>query len=188
LVDFGDVINRVELSSGQLTADVRQFEGWINAIQLAGGGYDIPEFSLGAMQRAAQMSFRDGTLKLFIVITDAPPHHYGDPPDASVSFGDPNLTLDRTVEHLVAANVTTYIIAPPDSDYVQIARETNGRLFDIHGPLLCAVRRDVAARGEVLRTLWSGRKRAADQAIVVDMFALSPSLAKWRKVLQQLWL
>jgi Ca-activated chloride channel homolog len=133
LVDFGDVINRVELSDGRLTADVRQFEEWINAIQLVGGGHDIPELSLGAIQRAAQMPFRDGALKIFIVITDAPPHHYGDPPDASVSFENPNLTLDRTLERLAAANVTTYIIAPPDSDYVQIARETNGRLFDIHG-------------------------------------------------------
>lgn len=133
LVDFGDVINRVENPDGQLTDDAQQFKGWINEIRLAGGGYDIPEFSLGALQRATQMSFRDGVLKIFILITDAPPHHYGDWPDAGVSFDDPNLTLANTLQLLANTNVTTYIVAPTHSDYLQIVEETNGQFFNIHG-------------------------------------------------------
>ncbi len=132
LVDFGDVINRDELPDNQLTAEAQQFKGWINAIRLAGGGYEIPEFSLGALQRSAQMAFRDNAMKIVILITDAPPHHYGDAPDAEVSFNDQRLTLDSTLEALQAANITAYIIAPAHSDYSQIARETNGQWFDIH--------------------------------------------------------
>ena len=133
LVDFGDVINRVEKPDGQLTDDAQQFKSWINEIRLAGGGYDIPEFSLGALQQATQMSFRDGALKIFILITDAPPHHYGDWPDAGVSFDDPNLTLAYTLQQLSNTNVTTYIVAPKHSDYLRIVEETNGQFFNIHG-------------------------------------------------------
>ena len=133
LVDFGDVINRVEKPDGQLTDDAQQFKSWINEIRLAGGGYDIPEFSLGAMQRATQMSFRDGALKIFILITDAPPHHYRDWPDAGVSFDDPNLTLAYTLQQLANTNVTTYIVSPKHSDYLRIVEETNGQFFNIHG-------------------------------------------------------
>ena len=133
LVDFGDVINRVEKPDGQLTEIAQQFKNWINDIRLVGGGYDIPEFSLGALQRATQMSFRDGALKIFVLITDAPPHHYGDRPDAGVSFDDPNLTLAYTLQQLANTNVTTYIVAPKHSDYLRIVGETNGQFFDIHG-------------------------------------------------------
>lgn len=133
LVDFGDVINRVEHPDGQLTDNAPQFKTWINDIRLAGGGYGIPEFSLGALQRATQMSFRDNALKIFILITDAPPHHYGDPPDADVSFDDSNLTLAATLQELSDTNVTTYLVAPRNPDYLQIASETNGQFFDIHG-------------------------------------------------------
>jgi hypothetical protein len=133
LVDFGDVINRMEKPDGQLTDEAQQFKSWINEIRLAGGGYDIPEFSLGALQRATQMSFRDGALKIFILITDAPPHHYGDWPDAGVSFDDPNLTLAYTLQQLANTNVTTYIVAPKHSDYLRIVEETNGQFFNIYG-------------------------------------------------------
>lgn len=133
LVDFGDVISRVEQPDGQLTDDAQQFKAWINDIRLAGGGYDIPEFSLGAVQRATQMSFRDVALKIFILITDAPPHHYGDPPDADVSFNDPQLALSHTLQQLADANVTTYVVAPQHPDYLQIVTDTHGQFFDIHG-------------------------------------------------------
>ena len=133
LVDFGDVINRVENPDGRLTDDAQQFKGWINDIRLAGGGYAIPEFTLGALQRATQMSFRGGALKIFILITDAPPHHYGDLPDGGVSFNDPNLTLPHTLQQLSDTNVTTYIVSPEHADYLQIVSETNGRFFNIHG-------------------------------------------------------
>ena len=79
------------------------------------------------------MSFRDGALKIFILITDAPPHHYGDRPDARVSFNDPNLTLAHTLQRLAKANVTAYIVAPEHSDYLRIVEETNGQFFNIHG-------------------------------------------------------
>jgi VWFA-related protein len=133
LVDFGDVINRVEKPDGQLTDDAQQFKGWINQIRLAGGGYNIPEYSLGALQQATRMPFRDRVLKIFILITDAPPHHYGDPPDANVTFKDPTLTLAQTLEQLNQTNVTGYLVTPEHSDYSQIAKETNGQFFNIHG-------------------------------------------------------
>ncbi len=133
LVDFGDVINRIEQPDGQLTADAQQFKRWINEIHLVGGGVNIPELTLGGLQQATMMSFREGTLKIFILITDAPPHHYGDPADADVYFNDPSLTLDYTLQRLLETNVTTYIVAPEHSDYSEIVDETNGEFFDIHG-------------------------------------------------------
>lgn len=133
LVDFGDVIKRVERPDGQLTDDAQEFKGWISGIRLAGGGVNIPELTLGALQRATEMSFRDGVMKIAILITDAPPHHYGDYPDGGVRFDDPTLTLEHTVLRLAEANMTTYIIAPRHSDYTEIVEETGGQFFEIHG-------------------------------------------------------
>lgn len=68
LVDFGDVINRVEKEDGQLTDDAAEFKSWINEMQLAGGGFEIPELTLGALQRASDMTFRKDVLKILILI------------------------------------------------------------------------------------------------------------------------
>jgi VWFA-related protein len=133
LVDFGDVINRVLKGDGTLTDNAEEFRNWIASIRLAGGGYDIPENSLGALQEATQMSFRDGTQKIFILITDAPPHHYGDPNDANVSFDDPTLNLEQTLQRLMETNVTVYIVAPQNGDFRRIVQETGGQFYNIHG-------------------------------------------------------
>jgi VWFA-related protein len=133
LVDFGDVINRVLRSDNTLTDDAEEFRNWIGSIHLTGGGYDIPENSLGALREATQMSFRDETQKIFILITDAPPHHFGDPNDANVSFNDPSLNLEHTLQKLMETNVTVYIVAPKHRDFRQIVQDTGGQFYNIHG-------------------------------------------------------
>lgn len=133
LVDFGDVINRVLKGDGTLTDNAEEFRNWIASIHLAGGGYEIPENSLGALQEATQMSFREGGQKIFILITDAPPHHFGDPNDANVSFNDPSLNLEHTLQRLMETNVTVYIVAPKHRDFRQIVQDTGGQFYNIHG-------------------------------------------------------
>lgn len=133
LVDFGDIINRIEPSNGGLTNNAESFKNWIEEVRLEGGGYDIPELSLGALQMATEMVFRDDVMKIFILITDAPPHHYGDSPDANVVFNDPDLTLANTIKMLETTNSTVYVVAPPHEDFRSIADTTGGKYFDIHG-------------------------------------------------------
>ena len=133
LVDFGDVINRVLKGDGTLTDNAGEFRDWISSIRLAGGGCDIPENSLGALQEATQMSFRDATQKIFILITDAPPHHFGDPNDANVSFDDLTISLGYTLQTLMEANVTVYVVAPNHQDFREIVQETGGEFYNIHG-------------------------------------------------------
>jgi len=131
LVAFDDAVEGVYGTGGRLTDDAREFKRWIGGLK-ADGGDDDPENDFGALKEASQMDFRDEAQRVFILITDAPPHHYGDRPDGGVRFDDPDLTADRITAILQKQSVTVYAVAYDHGDFREIVRETGGRFYNIH--------------------------------------------------------
>jgi VWFA-related protein len=125
LVPFGDdyrVFNR-----GNLTRDVAVFQRWIDSLRADGGG-DIRENPFDALVGATTMAFRTGAQKIFIMITDAPPH-------TSTTPGTPTKrTLKQVVDSLKAYHVTCYVVGPREPEYLgtgSLSQSTGGKFFDI---------------------------------------------------------
>jgi Ca-activated chloride channel homolog len=130
LVAFGDEIRGVYKSSGDLTDNAEEFQGWISSLR-ATGGAGSSENDFAALKQASQMKFRANTQKIFILITDAPSHHFGDSPDSGVRFDDPDLTVERATAILKENAVTLYAITYDHSDFRRLAQETNGEFHEL---------------------------------------------------------
>jgi VWFA-related protein len=130
LVTFGDDIRGVYRSDDTLTDRAEQFKEWVSALTANGGDGD-PENSYGALKRATQMQFRASAQKIFILITDAPAHRYGDDPDGGVSFTDPDLDPPRIQALLNDKSIAVYAITPAMSDFTSLVDATGGRFYDL---------------------------------------------------------
>ncbi len=131
LLSFGDQVFEQFNTDGTLTDDETVFQSWVSGLQ-ADGGEDEPENAFGAIKVANNMRFRDGAQVIFILITDAPPHHYGDDKDSGVAFDDPDLTGERILEILATTAVTVYPVTYNDPDFRRFATETGGRFYDLN--------------------------------------------------------
>lgn len=125
LVAFGDEIREVRNRDDTLTADAEEFKGWIGRLWADGGG-DDPEISLDAVKRATQMKYRDGTQKVLILITDAPPHQKGDGTHFS------RVVPEELVGQLRDQGFTVYAVAYDHPHFRQVVGETSGEFYDIH--------------------------------------------------------
>lgn len=130
LVAFGDEVRGVYKPSGDLTDNAEEFKSWISGLS-ATGGNDSPENQYAALKQASQMKFRSGTQKIVILITDAPPHHFGDSPDSGHPFIDPDLMVDRAAAILKAQAITLYAVALNYSEYRSLVSETSGEFYEL---------------------------------------------------------
>ena len=130
LVTFADRVLQVKQSDGSLTGDAEEFKDWVSQLDAEGGNAD-PENDYGAIKRALKMKFRDDSQIIFILITDAPPHHYGDYPDGGQRFDDPDLTEARMLTMLSQENVSLYAVTPSYREFVNLTTETGGSFYDI---------------------------------------------------------
>ena len=130
LVTFADRVLQVKKSDGSLTGDPEEFKDWVSQLDAEGGDAD-PENDYGAIKRALQMEFRADSQKIFILITDALPHHYGDYPDGGQSFDDPDLTEARMLTMLSQENVSLYAVTPNYREFINLSTETGGTFYDI---------------------------------------------------------
>jgi hypothetical protein len=128
-----------------MTSDTKQFIDWVGSLH-AGGGGDIPEDQLDALNYAASFPFRPEAEGIIIIVTDAPPHHKGDgsaftqhdqaywdhhkDKNADVT----NLTGDDVAATLKKNGLTLYAVVPPPfiaPEYQQIVDATHGRSYNI---------------------------------------------------------
>jgi hypothetical protein len=130
LVTFGDVVLQVYRSDNALTNSADEFKGWVSSLT-ASGGDDDPENDYGAIKRATEMQFRNEAQKIFILITDAPPHHYGDAADGGHAFDDPDLDNRRIIDMLKGKSISIYAVTPNYNEFTTLASETRGSFYDI---------------------------------------------------------
>lgn len=130
LVTFGDEVLDVQRSDNTLTDDAEEFKAWVSALRADGGG-DVAENDYAALKRALNMDFRPDTQKIFLLITDAPPHIYGDAPDEGHPFDDPDLTQTRIQTLLSDASVALYAISPDFPEFTTLASSTGGSFYDL---------------------------------------------------------
>ena len=130
--------------SHKMTSDVHQFIGWVGSLH-AGGGGDIPEDQLDALDYASKFPFRPQAQGIVIIVTDAPPHHNGDGSENSqhdAAFWDhhqrgvqvTSLTGDKVAAAMQKNGLTLYAVAPPPfiaPEYEEIVQATHGRLYNI---------------------------------------------------------
>lgn len=131
LVTFADQVRAVYRDDNTLTDDVKEFKAWVRSLGAEGGGGD-EENDYGAIKRAVQMQFRDEAQRIIILITDAPPHHYGDFPDEFNFFDDPDLTKDRALALLNQEMISIYSVTPAEPEFIALASETGGKFYDIN--------------------------------------------------------
>ena len=106
-VTFRDDVN--VLNSYNLYSDLGEITSIVNGFSVSGGG-DVPENQLEAMVQGSQMNFRPGAFRVEIMLTDAVAHE---------ADGVTPLTVDDTIDQLVANNVTVYPVYNT-SNYMQV--------------------------------------------------------------------
>lgn len=131
LVTFSDAVLQVNRPDLSLTDHASEFKEWVSKL-VADGGDGEPENDYAAIHRAIEMNFRPQAQIVLILITDAPVHRYGDPPDGGAAFDDPNLDLKPTLDRLKAKGASVYAVAPAFAEFTSLASETGGRFYDIH--------------------------------------------------------
>ena len=115
---------------GTLISDASEFQETVGGLSATGGG-GTPENGLGALQVGLNsISFRPGSQKIFILITDAtshaPPPPYVDPPDPEPP------SLSEINQSMNAAGITTYAAGIDDPIYKgegSITNATGGDFF-----------------------------------------------------------
>jgi predicted RNA-binding Zn-ribbon protein involved in translation (DUF1610 family) len=130
LVTFGDEVRGVYSPDNSLTSDARVFQDWMRSL-VADGGNEDPENDYGALKRATQMQFRSGSQVIFILITDAALHHYGDPPDGGFSFDDSDLNLEPMLALFSERAVTVHVVGPDLPELLSLTEQTSGSFYNI---------------------------------------------------------
>jgi len=118
------------VSSHDLTDSVDTFKGWVNAMS-AGGGGDAPEQAFQGIEEAMGFSYRGGTQKVIILITDA----------ASKTSACSGNSMDDVITSLKDNGFKVYIIdyCASHAYYTQMASETGGKCYPLGsdlGPIL----------------------------------------------------
>ncbi|MBN2401752.1 MAG: VWA domain-containing protein [Spirochaetes bacterium] len=117
LVTFSDKVEQVE----NFTSNIDDFKGWLSSIK-ARGGDDEPENALDALKTALSFKFRNNAKIVFILITDAP-YHEGNRVTKQYML--------PLAKQLKLEGIAVYPIAVNLEQYVWMARETNGKYFNI---------------------------------------------------------
>ena len=100
-----------------LTNDVPAFQRAVNALRAAGGG-DTPEAALdGVMLAVTRMSWRAGSQRIIVLITDAPTHYAGDGTTLS------SYTMDETIAAVNGLGATVFAVGPDRSKGVLVGND-----------------------------------------------------------------
>ena len=121
LVTFKDKVVKGDYG---FTIDVNLFKRWLSSLYASGGG-DTPESALDALVYAMKLPARRESMKVLILVTDAPYHYKGD--GSGFSKYDVN-DVRRMIERF---GYILYSISPETSDYKRLV-SGHGKVFNIH--------------------------------------------------------
>lgn len=109
------------------SGDVSAFKAFVSGLHDHGGG---PEDQLAGMQYAlANFSFRPGTHKMLIFVSDEP--LFGT--ESHGSSAAPRGEWRTMVTRVAGAGITAYAVAIDDESFQDLAARTGGRFYDING-------------------------------------------------------
>jgi len=166
LVLFGDPY--FVWNNGQLTPDVEVFQKKVASIQ-CGGGNDLRENPFDALVAATTMTFRYGAQKIFIMITDAPPHTNTTPGTMT------KLTLNAVCDTLIRNNVTCYVVGIREPEYLgsgSLSQRTGGKFFDItadFGSILDEISKSITGQYEIRFTTTNKVADGSKRMIIVPV-------------------
>ncbi|MBA4389283.1 MAG: hypothetical protein C0404_15030, partial [Verrucomicrobia bacterium] len=134
-VNFRDSLNAGDpppSGFGFVSTSEEFITGWLDPMTVGGGG-DTPEDDLGALTFALNdsnfsPSYRPGSARMFILITDADMKNTEDPGDVSAGAV---LSATNVVAALNQAGVIVHVVTVPGNDTEALAAPTGGMLFDI---------------------------------------------------------
>ena len=112
-----------------MTDKIKEFKGWIDAIEVSGGG-DKAENALEGLRAMTGMNFRSSANRVAILVTDAPYHRYNEK-----GFGRTRYT-ERTIGAVLERqDIRVFsIVNPSIRGYYEVSDRTGGRVFDINKP------------------------------------------------------
>lgn len=144
IVEYRDITDGSTGGTGiqsvtNLTSDINSIVSRMNAISGAvGGGGDLPESGLEALNRARQMNFRGSSQKYALLVTDADIHDAVDggpnPPEPEDALS--NLEMSSVISNLVTNGIQVDAIDAAGANGVAtgyIAAQTGGSSTDITG-------------------------------------------------------
>ena len=164
LVVFGDPYQ--VWNNGNLTSDVDRFQKKIDSV-ICQGGNDRRENPFDALVAATSMTFRYGAQKIFIMITDAPPHTNTTPGTMT------KLTLKAVCDTLVRNNVACYVVGIREPEYLgsgSLSDRTGGKFFDItanFGGILDEITKCITGQYEIKFTTTNKVADGSQRMIIV---------------------
>jgi len=118
LITFGDSVRKIH----NFTSNVDEFKDWLRVLNPEDGS-DKKEASLDAMKTALSLSYREGSQKILILITDAAPHEREDGTDIS------SITKPEIINALKSFGMCVFALSP--YNFETIARNVGGIWKDI---------------------------------------------------------
>ncbi|MCD6449812.1 MAG: VWA domain-containing protein [Thermotogaceae bacterium] len=146
LVTFKDRVVRGDYG---FTSDVELFKNWLSLLTASGGG-DDPEAALDALMYAMRLPVRRESMKVLILVTDAPYHYKED------GSGFSKYSVDDVRYMVQKFGFILYSISPKSSEYRKLVSGF-GEVFDIHSSrgislILDEIAREVTSQIAVVYT------------------------------------
>ncbi|HZQ06404.1 MAG TPA: vWA domain-containing protein [Anaerolineae bacterium] len=120
IVAFGDLTVRSDkIVATGFTNNIQTTKTSLQKIPRFSGGGNRGESSLEALQKAMALGFRNGVVKVLILITDEP------------ALQNRNVQVGDVIEDLRGGEYLTFVVSPPEKYYKDMASRTGGKWYKV---------------------------------------------------------
>lgn len=120
IVAFGDLnVRGDKIVATAFTRSLETTKSSLQKIPRYSGGANRGESSLEALQKAMSLEFRDGVVKVLLLLTDEP------------AIESRNLKVGMVIEQLQTSEMLTFVVSTPEKYYKEMAARTGGKWYKI---------------------------------------------------------
>lgn len=120
IVAFGDLtVKSDKIVATGFTNNLQTTKASLQKIPRFSGGGNRGESSLEALQKAMGLGFRDGVVKVLVLITDEP------------ALQNRNLKVPVVIEQLRETECLTFVVSPPEKYFKDMAAQTGGKWYKV---------------------------------------------------------
>lgn len=120
IVAFGDLTVRGDkIVATGFTRSLETTKSSLQKIPRYSGGGNRGESALEALQKAMALEFRDGVVKVILLLTDEP------------ALETRNLKVGMVIDQLQASEMLTFVVSTPEKYYKEMADRTGGKWYKI---------------------------------------------------------